>query len=105
MKATSILRHLPLLYGCTLLLSGSALCRISIRRLALPFVEVSGSYWDETQGIAYNDSAAVVHAFFGVPIILIGLIILGEYVYAAFFRSEINESTKLSSDIITQKTE
>ncbi|MBC7981113.1 MAG: hypothetical protein H7Y36_11170 [Armatimonadetes bacterium] len=65
MKTTSILKYLLPMFGCALLLGGSVLCMISIRRLVLPLVEGSGSYWDETQGIAYNDSAAVVHAVIG----------------------------------------
>ncbi len=68
-------RLLAIVIGFCLVGYGTHLCMISAHRASLPQDPSSGHYWDEGEGVAYNDSSLFLHAIAGIPLILGGVLL------------------------------
>lgn len=68
-------RLLSIIFGFCLIGYGIQLCLISAHRAGLPQDSITGHYWDEKEGVAYNDSSLFLHAIAGIPLILGGVIL------------------------------
>lgn len=68
-------RVFAILIGFCLIGYGTHLCMISAHRASLRQDPDSGHYWDQENGVSYNDSSLFLHAMAGIPLIIGGVLL------------------------------